>query len=124
MYLKSILSVLVVLWVGLGFSQTKPAMDVVCTSMDKEIFDFIMSDLKSQPSLKTVTPDVVGSYFLGRPYVARTLERLGDERLVVNLREFDCLTLVENSLAISRCFNNAKYSFDDFTRELKLIRFV
>lgn len=50
-------------------------------------------------------------HFLGRPYVAYTLDgyyrdgaRPEDEHLVVNLREFDCLTLLEtcNALAMTR----------------------
>lgn len=49
-------------------------------------------------------------YFLGRPYVAHTLDGAyafggdGCERLTVNLRGLDCLTLVETSsaLALSR----------------------
>lgn len=54
-------------------------------------------------------------HFLGRPYVAYTLDSYYQERstspaggdsehLVVNLREFDCLTLLEtcNALALSR----------------------
>lgn len=49
-------------------------------------------------------------YLLGRPYVAYTLEGAyqeggdGVEKLVVNLREFDCLTLLEtcNALALAR----------------------
>lgn len=50
-------------------------------------------------------------HFLGRPYVAYTLDgyyrdgaRPDAEHLVVNLREFDCLTLLEtcNALALTR----------------------
>lgn len=45
--------------------------------------------------------------FLGRPYVAYTLDggykagKEGKEHLVVNLREFDCLTLVETCRALA-----------------------
>lgn len=45
--------------------------------------------------------DSLASYFLGKPYVAATLESEdGVERLCINLREVDCLTLVENVLAL------------------------
>lgn len=40
-------------------------------------------------------------YFKERPYVASTLELDGEERLVVNLREFDCTTFVESCIALS-----------------------
>jgi hypothetical protein len=39
--------------------------------------------------------------FVGATYTPGTLEQPGLERLVINLREFDCVTLVENVLAIT-----------------------
>ena len=44
----------------------------------------------------------VGRRFVGRPYIPGTLEVAEPEALVVNLREFDCVTFVENAVAISR----------------------
>lgn len=44
----------------------------------------------------------MGALFLGTPYVPRTLEVPGAERLVVNLRGLDCVTFVENVLALTR----------------------
>jgi hypothetical protein len=44
----------------------------------------------------------MGRLFLGSPYVPRTLEVPGPERLVVNLRGLDCVTFVENALALTR----------------------
>ena len=43
----------------------------------------------------------VGKYFLGSPYAGRTLERDGREALVINLREFDCFTFVENCVVLA-----------------------
>jgi hypothetical protein len=40
--------------------------------------------------------------FAGATYTPGTLEPPGPERLVVNLREFDCVTFVENVLALVR----------------------
>lgn len=45
---------------------------------------------------------VVARGFVGSPYAAGTLDPPGRERLVVNLRVFDCVTLVEHVLAITR----------------------
>ncbi|HON23932.1 MAG TPA: DUF1460 domain-containing protein [Syntrophales bacterium] len=42
-----------------------------------------------------------GRFFLGTPYAPRTLEVPGPERLVVNLRAFDCFTLVETCSALA-----------------------
>jgi hypothetical protein len=44
----------------------------------------------------------MGVLFLGTPYVPRTLEVPGPERLVVNFRGLDCVTFVENVLALTR----------------------
>lgn len=43
----------------------------------------------------------VGLLFVGTPYLPQTLEVPGPERLVVNLRALDCVTLVETALAIT-----------------------
>ena len=40
--------------------------------------------------------------FIGTPYVANTLEKNKDEKLVVNLRGMDCTTYLETVLALSR----------------------
>lgn len=40
--------------------------------------------------------------FVGATYTPGTLEVPGEERLVINFREFDCVTLVENVLALTR----------------------
>ena len=42
----------------------------------------------------------IGKFFLGTPYVTGTLETEGAEHLVVNLREYDCVTFVENVVAL------------------------
>ncbi|MFW6079949.1 MAG: N-acetylmuramoyl-L-alanine amidase-like domain-containing protein [Gemmatimonadota bacterium] len=44
----------------------------------------------------------IGRTFVGTPYVPHVLEAPGPERLIVNLRELDCVTFVENVLAIAR----------------------
>ena len=40
--------------------------------------------------------------FVGTPYTPGTLEADGPERLVIDFREFDCVTFVENMLAMTR----------------------
>jgi hypothetical protein len=64
----------------------------------------------------------VGSDLLGNPYVAHTLER-EDERLVVNLREFDCTTFAESCLAIARTIRSGDHRFERFATELLGIRY-
>ena len=59
----------------------------------------------------------------GTPYVAQTLERNGRERLVVNLRQMDCTTYIENVAALSLCMKNGKGSFADFCSYLRQLRY-
>ncbi|HEY0673523.1 MAG TPA: N-acetylmuramoyl-L-alanine amidase-like domain-containing protein [Longimicrobiales bacterium] len=65
----------------------------------------------------------VGSWFVGAPYVPATLEAPGAESLVVNLREFDCVTYVESMLALARVIRSGQSSFADFKNQLRTIRY-
>jgi hypothetical protein len=65
----------------------------------------------------------VGSRFIGRPYEAHTLDRGTEELLILNLRSFDCVTLIENTLALARCIRMNRYSLPAFTEELQKIRY-
>lgn len=65
----------------------------------------------------------VGRFFLGKPYVAFTLEAPGPERLQVNLQGLDCTTLVENALALSRLSVSAKKDFKTYQSILIDIRY-
>lgn len=44
----------------------------------------------------------LGETFVGTTYTPGTLEAPGPERVVINLREFDCVTFIENMLALTR----------------------
>ncbi len=44
----------------------------------------------------------LGETFVGTTYTPGTLEAPGPERVVINLREFDCVTFIENMLAMTR----------------------
>jgi len=65
----------------------------------------------------------MGTSFLGTPYAAHTLESEGQEKLVVNLRELDCVTFVETTLALSRCVKLGTFDFENFRRQLEFIRY-
>jgi len=65
----------------------------------------------------------MGASFVGTPYVAHTLEQPGPEHLVINLHGLDCTTFVENMLALSRCIKLHQTAYDDFTKQLQLIRY-
>lgn len=57
--------------------------------------------------------------FIGVPYVASTLEVNPDEELVVNLRQLDCTTLVENVVALTLTVREEHPTFVSFCRNLE-----
>jgi N-acetylmuramoyl-L-alanine amidase-like protein len=65
----------------------------------------------------------LGRTFVGAPYTPGTLEVPGPERLVVNLREFDCVTFIENMLAMARVVRAGSGGYAAFKKELLHIRY-
>ncbi len=65
----------------------------------------------------------VGKSFIGTDYVAGTLDKETNEKLVINLTGLDCVTFVENCLTLARCVKKGKTSFDDYKKELETIRY-
>ena len=61
--------------------------------------------------------------FLDRPYVAHTLEVNDREQLVVNTRQMDCTTLIENVAALTICACRGENTFGDFCRQLQRLRY-
>jgi hypothetical protein len=61
--------------------------------------------------------------FLGRPYVAYTHEVLDEERLVINTRQLDCTTLVENVTALTLCAYRNLYTYRNYLNALVAMRY-
>ena len=59
--------------------------------------------------------------FEGVPYVAHTLEISATEKLIINLRELDCTTLVENVFALALTAKQGSVKWDDYCSNLALI---
>lgn len=78
---------------------------------------------KKVPAHPSKLPVEVGRYFLGAPYQAKPLEGKGPERLVINLRAFDCLTFVETVLALTSWIQSRRRSFSAFRDLLRRIRY-
>ncbi len=64
-----------------------------------------------------------GQRFLGAPYEPATLECEGPEELVVNLRAFDCITFVENTIVVASLIRAGKTGFADYLAALERIRY-
>ena len=61
--------------------------------------------------------------FIGRPYVAHTLEVADRESLIVNTRQLDCTTLVETVAALTLCADARRYTFGDYKAALQRLRY-
>ncbi|MDR2918709.1 MAG: DUF1460 domain-containing protein [Tannerella sp.] len=61
-------------------------------------------------------------YFRNVPYVASTLES-EEEHLIINLRELDCTTFVENVIALANTVKDEYPSFERFCDYLRLLRY-
>lgn len=82
----------------------------------------LLNDAKKQPE-STNYIIYFARKLKGIPYVAHTLEINKKEKLVINLRQLDCTTYVENVVALSMCMNEKKYTFKSFCDNLKKIRY-
>ncbi len=65
----------------------------------------------------------IGLDFLNTPYVAKTLDKSKEEKLVVNLHQLDCTTFAENCLALARTVKSGHPDTKQFCSELENIRY-
>jgi hypothetical protein len=101
------------------YSQIYSDQDVnVCNSKFKLATE---QSLKDKPINEVIV--AIGKSFIGTVYVAHTLEKEGDEQLVVDLTGLDCTTFLESTLALAQCIKEGKTSFKDFQNELTFIRY-
>ncbi|UCG27505.1 MAG: DUF1460 domain-containing protein [Bacteroidales bacterium] len=108
------------------YTNNDQASQVLYHKMDKQICTSILKNaankgLADKP-LNEIAIDVARS-FLGTEYVGHTLETAGNEKLVINLRGLDCTTYLENIVVLSRLIKQNKTSFEDYARELILVRY-
>ena len=95
------------------------------TDYTREDSLMIVHALRDAPSrIGKKTPMLYfGELFLGRPYVGHTLEKGSIEHLIINTRELDCTTFVENVTALTICHNHNERTFKDFCRRLTQLRY-
>jgi len=91
---------------------------IVCDSKFKLAVD---KNLASKPLNEVIA--AIGKSFLNVEYVAHTLEKEGDEQLVINLQGLDCTTFLENTLVLSRCIKQNKTTFNLYLEELQKVRY-
>ncbi len=94
--------------------------------VDIEIFEKIMQYAEIEKLSEEALPEIeiaIARYFLLTPYVAKTLDVNGDEHLVINLREFDCTTFLENVVSLSLCVKNKTTDFETYCQTLIKFRY-
>lgn len=97
---------------------------IVSNSEDQKRIEAILSKYAKHDKSASSLIIALAREFKGVPYVAKTLENDSIENLVVNTRQLDCTTYVENVLAIYLCIKNQKLSFADYCSYLRQIRYV
>jgi hypothetical protein len=107
-------------------SISRVRVDPYSTSLgeDTEILAMVLEEFSGEsqtPSGELMVK--VGKYFLNTPYVASTLEKEGEERLIINLRELDCTTFAESCLAITKTIKSGKPTLDQYVQELVNVRY-
>lgn len=109
-----ILAPVLVAWAPRLSAQEKPAANrVFSTAFEHKLIEKPIGDVVA----------FAGKQFLGAPYEAGTLDRAAAESLICNLATFDCVTLVENSLALARCIKENRLSYDAYRDALLKIRY-
>ena len=93
------------------------------TKKDMERIERLLADAQKLPKDSNLMLHF-GKQFLNVPYVAHTLDlNMEEEKLVVNTRELDCTTFVENVLALTLCAQRGETKFTDFENQLQQIRY-
>lgn len=100
------------------------AQEVDFTKEDTTIFNRYISYIKPYKEKSTeIVLEKTALFFLDTPYETATLEKNDTEKLVVNLRGLDCVTFVENVMALTYMVLAGDSLFQDFTANLQNIRY-
>jgi len=96
------------------------------TQKDVKIFNKVIAKAQSDSLQKENIGKIIveiGKQFIGTDYIAHSLEINDKETLVVNLRNFDCTTFLDNSLVLARLVKMKDFSFKNYTSELTKERY-
>lgn len=99
-----------------------PSHAIQYSKQDSIAVEKMLKEGLKQPKGTTLTL-YYANQLKGLPYVASTLEVNPKEELTINLRQMDCLTLVENCLAMSLTTQKGSTSFKDFCHWLQTLRY-
>ena len=90
-------------------------------AQDRKVFDELIR--RCDRGLISVEPPDqlvvgIGKFFLGTPYLTGPLETNPVEKLTVNLRGYDCVTFVENVVALTQLTRSGQNSFNSFRKKM------
>ncbi|MGB5238235.1 MAG: N-acetylmuramoyl-L-alanine amidase-like domain-containing protein [Flavobacteriaceae bacterium] len=116
--------IIIILFIFLSATFSTTAQHFNYSDEDLQAFKKKVEQIKKldQPNMGRTVVEI-GKTFAGMPYVGKTLEIYEDEKLVINLRGFDCTTYVENVLAFSLLLKKEADEFEAFGSILKNIRY-
>ena len=95
-------------------------------SKDREIFNSLIQSIQKPEAFPADPGELllaVATFFLGTPFASRTLEQDDGEKLVINLRQLDCFTLMENSVVLARLIRAGRTTWSEFTAALQASRY-
>ncbi|MFT4224538.1 N-acetylmuramoyl-L-alanine amidase-like domain-containing protein [Dysgonomonas sp.] len=112
------------LFIIFTLSNTIKGQDIIYSKPDSLIYeDYIKNFSKDKEKPFSELIINTAKFFLNKPYVASTLEVSENETLIVNLRELDCTTFVENCIVLSGIIKFGRQSFNDYCSLLTYIRY-
>lgn len=122
--MKKFLILFLILFAGSVLNAKSSGADTIySTRADVEIFNKYIAYIQEKGNLPTDKLVIeTAKFFLGTPYVANTLE-IEPEGLVINLRELDCTTFVENVFALTLTVKSGVLLFENYCANLKKIRY-
>lgn len=98
----------------------------VCSLESREKLELFLEKL-DESNLSGKSPNelntMIGQWFLETPYVEKTLEVPGSEKLVINLMGVDCTTFLETVVTLTRLAERQEFTFDAFEKNLEELRY-
>jgi hypothetical protein len=106
----------------LTFAAAPPADRPTDTTAAHRVFTSASQNRLNTRPIGSIISEI-GRSLIGSPYEAGTLDTRDTEVCVANLKTFDCVTFIENVLALSRCVKAGRTSYADYLSELTRIRY-
>lgn len=91
-------------------------------SQDEKVFQTYLNSIDNTQAKDSLFVQTA-LFFLNTPYIASTLEVNDSEKLVINLRQFDCTTFIENCIALTNTLSSETATFDAFKKKLCRVRY-